>query len=73
MHPPVYGAYTNLWAGVSDNVRGEDGGRYIVPWGAWHPGPREDLLNAMKSEGEGGSGEAGRVWEWLKKETNPYS
>lgn len=73
MHPPVYGAYTNLWAGVSDHVSLADGGRYIVPWGAWHPNPRDDLLKALESEKEGGSGEAVRVWEWLEKETKTWS
>ncbi|KAE8446647.1 hypothetical protein EG329_011840 [Mollisiaceae sp. DMI_Dod_QoI] len=73
MHPPVYGAYTNLWAGVSENVTIEDGGRYVVPWGAWHPNPRQDLLDALKSEEEGGSGEAAKVWDWCEKETRAFA
>lgn len=75
MHPPVYGAYTNLWAGVSGNITVEDGvkGRYVVPWGKWHPAPREDLLKALKSEKEGGSGHAGKVWDWLEKTTKSYA
>ncbi|CZR60066.1 related to light induced alcohol dehydrogenase Bli-4 [Phialocephala subalpina] len=73
MHPPVYGAYTNLWAGVSSSVTLADGGRYAVPWGAWHPNPREDLLNALKSEKERGSGEAAKVWDWLENETKKWA
>jgi NAD(P)-dependent dehydrogenase (short-subunit alcohol dehydrogenase family) len=75
MHPPVYGAYTNLWAGVSDNVKVEDGvkGRYVVPWGKWHSAPRQDLLDALKAEKDGGTGHAGKVWEWLEKTTRPYA
>lgn len=75
MHPPVYGAYTNLWAGVSDNVTVDDGvkGRYVVPWGSWHSAPRQDLLDALKSKGEGGTGHAGKVWEWCEKATAAFA
>lgn len=75
MHPPVYGAYTNLWAGVSGDVTVEDGvkGKYVVPWGKWHSSPRQDLLEALKSEKDSGSGNAGKVWDWLEKTTKLYA
>ncbi|KUJ11707.1 NAD(P)-binding protein [Mollisia scopiformis] len=75
MHPPIYGAYTNLWAGVSENVTLEDGvqGKYVVPWGQWHSTPRKDLLDALKGEGEGGTGHAGKVWAWCEEKTRVWA
>jgi len=49
-----------------------DGGRYAVPWGKWHPGPKEDIVRALKSEEEGGTGEARKFWEWCERETRKY-
>jgi NAD(P)-dependent dehydrogenase (short-subunit alcohol dehydrogenase family) len=72
MHPPIYGAYTNLWSGLSADVKGEDGGRYVVPWGRWHEGVKEDIARALKNEKDGGTGEAGRFWEWCERETRRY-
>jgi NAD(P)-dependent dehydrogenase (short-subunit alcohol dehydrogenase family) len=73
MHPPQYGAYTNLWTGMSEGITVKDGGRYAVPWGRWHPGPKEEIVKTMKSEKEGGTGEAGKFWEWCDKETKKYA
>ncbi|KAH7393399.1 hypothetical protein BKA64DRAFT_86433 [Cadophora sp. MPI-SDFR-AT-0126] len=73
MHPPVYGAYSNLWAGLSDGITVADGGRYGVPWGKWHPTPRQDLLNALKSEKDGGSGMASKFSAWCEQETLIYA
>lgn len=68
-HPPVYGAYTSLWTGLSKGITVEDGGRYAIPWGRWHPGPKEEHLKTLKSEKDGGTGEAAKFWEWCGTET----
>lgn len=73
MHPPVYGAYTSLWSGLSDGISVNDGGRYVVPWGNWHPAPREDLITAMKSEKQGGTGEADVFWKWCEEQTKAFA
>lgn len=52
------GAYTELWAGLSNELTLSDGGKYILPWGRLHPNPREDLLQAMKRKEDGGTGGA---------------
>ena len=49
-HSPRCRAYTELWAGLSDDVGMEDGGRYAIPWGGWHSKPRKDILDALKSK-----------------------
>ncbi|KAF7719829.1 Uncharacterized protein PECH_007785 [Penicillium ucsense] len=58
LYPPIYGAYSELWAGTSPDLTMEDGGRPIIPWGRLHPKPREDLLKAMKPKEAGGTGDA---------------
>lgn len=67
-----YGAYTELYAGLSTDLGIEDGGCYIIPWGRKHPKPRKDLLDALKSEKDGGSGMADKFLEWCEKETAKY-
>lgn len=67
-----YGAYTELYAGLSPDITVEDNGGYIVPWGRKHPNLRKDLLDAMKSERNGGVGLAEKFWEWCEKETAQF-
>jgi NAD(P)-dependent dehydrogenase (short-subunit alcohol dehydrogenase family) len=55
LYPARMGAYTELWAGLSSELNLSDGGRYILPWGRFHPNPREDLLRAMKRKDDGGT------------------
>ncbi|CEO60955.1 hypothetical protein PMG11_05394 [Penicillium brasilianum] len=58
LYHPIMGAYSELWAAFSPDLTIADGGKYIVPWGRVHPQPRENLLQAMKSKEEGGTGNA---------------
>ena len=62
------GAYTELWAGLSPELKTEDNGRYIIPWGRIHPTPRKDLLDALRDVKEGGTGQAVEMREWCDKE-----
>lgn len=48
-----FGAYTELYAGLSDELAKETGGCYVLPWGRVQTAPREDLVDAMKSKEEG--------------------
>jgi len=67
-----YGCYPNLWAGLSTDITMEDTGRYVIPWGRWSIKVRADILNALKSEKEGGSGVAQQFWDWCEKETKEW-
>ncbi|OJZ82604.1 hypothetical protein ASPFODRAFT_50425 [Aspergillus luchuensis CBS 106.47] len=49
-----------LWAGFEEDIKVDDGGRYVIPFGRWHPGLSENLLEAMK---DGGTGENGKFAE----------
>ena len=62
------GAYTELWAGLSPNLKAADNGRYIIPWGRIHPSPRRDMSDALRDVKEGGTGEAGKFREWCDRE-----
>lgn len=67
-----YGAYTELYSGLSPDLKMEDSGCYIIPWGRKHPNLRKDLLDALKSEKDGGPGVADKFIEWCEKETTKF-
>jgi NAD(P)-dependent dehydrogenase (short-subunit alcohol dehydrogenase family) len=73
MYEPKMGAYTELWAGLSPDVKCEDGGRYAIPWGRWHPNPREDVLESLKTKEEGGTGLAAEFCRWCEEQTKEFS
>ena len=73
MHPPIFGAYTTLWAGLSQDVKLEDGGRFGIPWGRWHPSPKQEVLASMKTEEEGGTSLAAEFWAWCEEHTSEYA
>ena len=66
------GAYTELWAGLSPDVKARDGGRNITPWGRWHPDPRKDILESLKIEAEGGTGLAAKFWDYFEEQTKEF-
>jgi hypothetical protein len=69
MWPPRYGAYTELYAGISPDLTIEQhNGAHIWPWG--HVGYlRPDIENSLRTENEGGSGKAARLLDWCERET----
>lgn len=62
------GAYTELWAGLSPELTMENSGCYVIPWGRMHPSPRQDILDALKSKEEGGTGQALDFQEWCNQQ-----
>lgn len=69
---PIDGAHTNLWAAFSESVTMSDGGSYIIPWGRWHPGQREDIVQGLKSKEDGGTGRAIEFWDWCEEQAKPF-
>jgi hypothetical protein len=53
-HHPKFGAYPELYAGLSQDIDLEQNGSYVIPWGRLFV-PRRYLLLSMKSLEEGGS------------------
>lgn len=72
LHEPKMGAYTELWAGLAPRITCDDGGRYVIPWGRWHPAPKPELLSSMKVKKEGGTGLAAEFWGWCDDQTKQY-
>ncbi|KAF5025420.1 hypothetical protein F66182_2522 [Fusarium sp. NRRL 66182] len=68
LHPPVYGAYTELYAGLSPDVTD---GSYIIPWGRMRSDdecPRKDVVHAMLPEEDGGLDYSRKLWDWCEQQ-----
>ncbi|KAL2156732.1 hypothetical protein VTH82DRAFT_1477 [Thermothelomyces myriococcoides] len=70
-YPPVYGAYTELWAAFSPEVTLDKSGEWVAPFGRFYP-LRGDLQDATRSEAEGGTGGTAKFWEWVQRQIQPY-
>lgn len=71
-YTPVEGAQTMLWAGLSPDVTTDDGGRFVIPFGRWHPSPRPELMDAMKDVEDGGKGIAKIFEDWCEKKIKDF-
>ncbi|KAK7749830.1 hypothetical protein SLS53_000411 [Cytospora paraplurivora] len=72
---PIFGAYTELFAGLSPEVTLEKSGSYIIPWGRIrdnNAGPRPDLIKAGNTTEEGGLGYGEKFWTWCEEKWAPY-
>ena len=75
LYNPVFGAYTELYAGLSGDITLVDNGAYVIPWGRVRGDeacPRKDILNAMLPEEEGGLGYGKKLWEWCEMKWKPF-
>ncbi|ORY02748.1 putative estradiol 17 beta-dehydrogenase [Clohesyomyces aquaticus] len=70
-YPPPMGACTELFAGLSPEVTMEKSGSWVIPFGRFYP-LRQDLINATKSEAEGGTGGCRKFWDWSENEVKSY-
>ncbi|KAI1851794.1 hypothetical protein JX265_013151 [Neoarthrinium moseri] len=70
-YPTLFGAYTELYAGISPDITLEMSGTWVIPFGRIYP-IRKDLVDATKTEAEGGTGGASKFWEWCEEQVSPY-
>lgn len=70
---PIYGAYTELYAGLSPDVTIEKTGSWIEPWGHIKTLNRKDIEDACKRKSEGGTGIAEEFWSWTEEQVRPYA
>jgi len=70
LHPPVFGAYTELFAALSD-MEMNDTGRYIVPWGRVGS-VRPDVTIGCQPVSQGGVGTADKFLDWCSQKTAKY-
>ena len=72
LHPAIYGAYTELFAGLSpDVVSGNKRENWIAPWGRFVP-LRKDIEYSVKGKEEGGTGVAEAFWEWTEEQVRAF-
>ncbi|CZR69375.1 related to Oxidoreductase, short-chain dehydrogenase [Phialocephala subalpina] len=71
LNPPIYGANTELFAGLSSQIALEKTSAWVVPWGRFIE-IRADLLAATKSKTEGGSGVGQKFWEWTEDQVKSF-
>ena len=72
VYPPIFGAYTELFAGLSSDVTWEKSGAWIEPWGRFDA-QRADLEKGSKSEADGGTGIAEKFWKWSEEQIKQYA
>ncbi|KAL2846690.1 hypothetical protein BJY01DRAFT_263247 [Aspergillus pseudoustus] len=72
LHRPVQAAYTELYAGLSNDISLENNGCYVIPWGRIHHGVAANLLNAMNVVENGGTGQAKEFWEFCEEIVKAY-
>lgn len=71
MYPPVYGAYTELWAALSPEITPDKSGSYVYPWGRLGSLP-EGVEMSLKDTSAGGLGVAAKFISWCEAQTQPY-
>lgn len=72
LHKAKKGAYTELWCGLSQDLTMQNSGAYVIPWGRVHPSPRAELVKALKSKAEGGTGLAREFWDYCDSQTTEF-
>ncbi|CAI7569788.1 unnamed protein product [Penicillium glandicola] len=75
LNDAIYGAYTELYAGLSPDITLEHSGSYIIPWGRIRSNeatPRQDLIKAGNSKEEGGLDYGNKFWAWCEGKWNSY-
>ncbi|CAK7219633.1 short-chain alcohol dehydrogenase [Sporothrix curviconia] len=71
LHPPVYGAYTELFSGLSPEVTMDKSGSWIGPWGRFF-NMRRDVADNAKPKSEGGLGGAEAFWDWTMEQVKEF-
>ncbi|ROW15233.1 hypothetical protein VPNG_02904 [Cytospora leucostoma] len=71
VHPPVFGAYTELWAALDPGLTPDKSGAYVYPWGRFGTLPA-GIEASLRRESEGGTGAAAKFVEWCRKQTENF-
>ncbi|KAL9094788.1 MAG: hypothetical protein Q9165_003059 [Trypethelium subeluteriae] len=73
LYPAKFGAYTELYAGLSPDITLDRNGAYVMPWGRIQEQfPRKDIVEAMKPQDQGGKGAPKRFWEWCESKHREF-
>ncbi|KAI1112124.1 hypothetical protein F5Y14DRAFT_283275 [Nemania sp. NC0429] len=72
LHPPRYGAYTNVFAGFSPEATMEKSGQFVGPWGKFRNVSNE-MVEGSKPRSQGGNGTAQEFWSWSEAQIKAYA
>jgi NAD(P)-dependent dehydrogenase (short-subunit alcohol dehydrogenase family) len=75
LHEPIFGAYTQLHAGLSSDLTLQNNGAYLIPWGRIRADaavPRQDLIKAMTPVEKGGLGYGEKFWTWCEDQWEKF-
>ncbi|TGO81442.1 hypothetical protein BPOR_1152g00010 [Botrytis porri] len=67
VYPPVYGAYTELWAAIAPEITPEKSGAYIYPWGRFG-----SLPGGIECSITGESGISAKFVDWCGEQTEAF-
>ncbi|KAF5017036.1 hypothetical protein F66182_11102, partial [Fusarium sp. NRRL 66182] len=68
---PVYGAYSELFAGFSPEIKAEHNGGYVLAWGRIAELPKY-ITDGLKSQAQGGNGGAKMFIDYCERETTGF-
>ncbi|KAI1489290.1 retinol dehydrogenase 12 [Biscogniauxia mediterranea] len=71
-YDPIYGAYTELFGGLSPEITLERNNVWIAPWGRIEP-LRRDIDKACRTVDDGGTGNAQAFWEWSEQQVEMFA
>jgi len=69
--PPVYGAYSELYAGFSPEVKLDHNGGHLMAWGRKTDLP-DDIKKGLKSVADGGNAAAQKFFEYCDREIKTF-
>lgn len=68
LYPAIFGAYTELYSGWSEDIAADRSATYVMPWGRDGTNlVRSDIQRAIED------GLANKLWEWCDLETENFS
>ncbi|ORY02065.1 hypothetical protein BCR34DRAFT_89436 [Clohesyomyces aquaticus] len=71
LYPPIYGAYTELWAALTPELTPDRSGANVYPWGRFGSLPA-GVEASLKESSEGGTGLAAKFISWVDAQTESY-
>ncbi|KFZ03052.1 hypothetical protein V502_11281 [Pseudogymnoascus sp. VKM F-4520 (FW-2644)] len=69
--PPVFGAYSELYAGFSPEIKAEHNGGHMMAWGRIAELPK-DIIQGMKTKAEGGTGAKEKFMKYCDREVKAF-
>ncbi|PNP46859.1 hypothetical protein TGAMA5MH_01811 [Trichoderma gamsii] len=72
LHDPIYGAYSELFAGLSPDVKPEHSGQYVMPWGRFGP-TRPDVDKSLSPQNGEELSKAGQFFEYCEEQTKSFA